>query len=424
MKYSIHTLWLPALAVFAAACADSPSGPTGAAADASASASREAPPHAGGPVRTATLAQALSQDAGSYAVRHNVSLVEAVRRLEAQGDQGETVSLLRAANPDRFAGLWLEHAPEFRLIVRLVGNDPAGPEFQAAAAGSPTPVVFVTGAAATESQVLGRIQASMHRFRAVFPEMMGTDHDVRNGEIVLTVFAKGARGQSAQARGAALTRQVGHPVRVQVVEARERNQHTRGGAHLSTCTSGFVVANSAGTRGVTTAAHCGNTQTYFEYAGENYPATFVAERLDADEDVQWHTTTHDEYPEFYADLTTTARVLTGRRLRSSTAVGNTVCHRGKTTGYSCGSVESTTYQPTFAGACGSVACAATYIKVSGPDLRCDGGDSGGPWFNGQTAFGTHKTGASSGPGTGQCSFATYMSTDYLTGLGVSLVYGT
>lgn len=34
-----------------------------------------------------------------------------------------------------------------------------------------------------------------------------------------------------------------------------------GGLPLSTCTSGFAVRNSAGTRGILTAGHCGNSQS-------------------------------------------------------------------------------------------------------------------------------------------------------------------
>lgn len=415
MKRTFHTgCLLSALVVLAGGCGDAALVTPG---------NEGAREEAGAPVRRATLAEALEQDARSYSAQFGVPLEEAVRRLRAQEHQAEAITRLREANPGRFAGLWVEHKPVFRIVVRLAGRSPAGSEFHRAAAGSRTPVSFVTGAAATEEEVLGRIRSSLPRFMAELPELMGTDMDVRTGDIVLVVFAPGAAGEAAREKGARLGREIGHPVRVQVVDVPETNSHTRGGAHLSTCTSGFVVANSAGTRGVLTAGHCGSTQTYFEYGGVSYPATFVAERFDADEDVQWHTTEHDEYPEFYADLTTTPRVLTGRRLRSSTAVGNTVCHRGMSSGYSCGSVESTTYQPTFAGACNGVACTATYIKVSGPNLKCYSGDSGGPWFNGQTAFGIHKSDASSGPALGQCSYGVYMSTDYLTGLGLSLVYG-
>ncbi|HYW09048.1 MAG TPA: S1 family peptidase [Longimicrobium sp.] len=397
-----------AVALLVTACGDAPTTPAGGSQPAAS------------PAR-ATLQESLEQDARSYAAEYNVSIGEAVRRLRVQEQQGETVARLREANPGRFAGLWLEHQPEFRLVVRLAGNAPAGPEFRSVAAGSPTPVAFVTGAATTEAQVLDRIQKSGPRFRAVFQGLAGTDHDVRNGDIVLSVHEKGASGQSVRARSAALTRQVGHPVRVQLLDTPLRRQDVRGGANLSTCTSGFVVANSAGTRGVTTASHCGNTQSYFEFSGTSYAMTFVAERDDADEDVQWHTTAQAEVPQFYADLTTSARVLTGRRLRSSTAVGNTACHRGKTTGYSCGAVSSTTYQPTYS--CGGTTCSATYISVTGANLACAGGDSGGPWFNGQTAFGLHVAGSSSGTAPGQCALAVYMSTDLLANLGVSLVYG-
>jgi hypothetical protein len=375
-------------------------------------------------VRIQTADEAVQAEARAYAGLHNVAAAEAARRIRAEQQAGDVIGRLRAANRARFAGLWIEHQPSFRIVVRLAGDAPAGPDFQAATQGSVIPVAFVIGAAATQDQVLGRIEASLPQFKATIPTLMATDMDVRTGEIVLFVHAVGAAGEAARAQGAELARQVGHPVRVELLAVPEQDQHTRGGANVSSgCTTGFVVQNGAGTQGVTTAAHCDNTQTYQEFGGESYAITYEAGRLDADHDVQWHTTTHTEYPEFYADLTTSARTLTGRRYRSSTAVGNTVCHRGNGTGYSCGSVASTTHQPTYAGACGSQTCNAVYIRVSGADLLCYGGDSGGPWFNGQTAFGVHKSGASSGTARGNCSYAVYMSTDYLSGLGVSLVYG-
>lgn len=387
-------------------------------------AQQEAPPHQGPPVRIATAAEALQQDGRSYATEFNVGIDEAVRRLRAQEQQGDVIARLRDANRSRFAGLWIEHQPTFRVVVRLTGDAPASPEFETAAAGSPIPVAFVTNATATESQVLAKIRESLPLFKAALPALMGTDMDVKTGDIVLTVYAVGAAGEAAKAKGAELGRQIGHPVRIELVGAPERDLHTRGGANMSACTSGFVVANSAGTRGIATAGHCGDMQTYYEFGtGVSYAADWMNELRDGNTDVQWHTTTHDEYPEFYADLTTTARVLTGRRYRSSTAVGNTVCHRGMGTGYSCGSVASTTYQPTYAGACGNVTCNSVWIKVTGPNLACGYDDSGGPWFNGQTAFGVSKGGVSSGSAPGQCSYATYMSTDFLSGLGVSLVYG-
>jgi len=363
------------------------------------------------------------QDARSYADEFGVSEEEALRRLRAQEQMSKVTDLLKRATKQRFAGLWIDHVPEFQLIVRLVGDKPVPPGLRNAVRRAPIPVVFRTGAAATQAKVLEKIRSSVPWMLTELPDMTGTDMDVKTGDVVLFVYAVGAAGEEAKAKGPKIAQRLGHPVRVELIDAPEQDANVRGGANLSTCTSGFVVANSAGTRGILTAAHCGNTQTYSGFDGTTTATTFVSEILDADQDVQWHTTPLTEVPEFYADLTTTARTLTGRRLYSSTAVGNTVCHRGKTTGYSCGSVESTTHQPTYAGACGSVACASTYIRVSGPNLACFDGDSGGPWFNGQTAFGIMKSASFTGTAPGQCNFGTYMSTDYISGLGVSLVYG-
>jgi len=370
-----------------------------------------------------TPSQSLLLDARSYAAEFNVGVDEGLRRLRIQQSLGDVIELLQRATRQRFAGLWIEHQPEFRLVVRLVGDAPAPRGLGAAVAGSPIPIVFQTGAAATQAELLAKIHSSLPQLQAALPDMAGTDVDVRTGDIVLTVYAVGAAGEAAQAKAPDLTRQLGHPVRIALIDAPVEDGHTRGGANITGCTSGFVVADSAGTRGVLTAGHCDDAQTYNEFGGVSYAMTFVSEIRDADQDVQWHTTPHDEYPEFYADSTTTPRILTGRRLRSSTAPGDAVCHRGLTTGYSCGTVQSTTYQPTYTNACNGFTCSSTWITVTGPNLACYPGDSGGPWFNGQTAFGILKGTSQTGTAQGQCNFAIYMSTDYISGLGVSLVYG-
>jgi hypothetical protein len=247
--------------------------------------------------------------------------------------------------------------------------------------------------------------------------------DVRTGDIVLYVHATGVAGEAARTQGTELARQIGHPVRIQLLDARARDGNVRGGANLSNCTTGFVVQNGSGTRGVLTAGHCPDAQTYSGFDGTTTAMSWVSEIRDADQDVQWHTTALTEVPEFYADLTTSARVLTGRRYRTSTAPGDAVCHRGKATGYSCGTVQSITYQPMYTDACPGTTCSAVWISVAGPNLKCYPGDSGGAWFNGQTAFGIYKGQTSSGTAVGNCTLAWYMSTDFISGLGVSLLYG-
>jgi hypothetical protein len=109
-------------------------------------------------------------------------------------------------------------------------------------------------------------------------------------------------------------------------------------------------------------------------------------------------------------------VPSAQRRRESTRAGDVVCHRGERTGYSCGEVELVDYAPPGA-LCGGP-CAPDWVTVAGAD--CGGGDSGGPVFSGDVAFGIMKGGT--WDRAGKCRFYYYMSLDYLP-QGWSLVTG-
>ena len=61
--------------------------------------------------------EALLSDAQSYAADFGVGLDEAVRRLGLQDQIGELNAELAAKERDTFAGLWLEHTPQFQVVV-------------------------------------------------------------------------------------------------------------------------------------------------------------------------------------------------------------------------------------------------------------------------------------------------------------------
>jgi len=63
--------------------------------------------------------EALLQDAQQYAQDMGVDLDEAVRRLQSQDDIGRLNATLTANERETFAGLWVEHQPDFRVIVRF-----------------------------------------------------------------------------------------------------------------------------------------------------------------------------------------------------------------------------------------------------------------------------------------------------------------
>ena len=60
---------------------------------------------------------ALAFDAQSYATEWEISLKEAIRRLDLQGPAGELNAALEANESKTFGGLWLQHGPEFRVIA-------------------------------------------------------------------------------------------------------------------------------------------------------------------------------------------------------------------------------------------------------------------------------------------------------------------
>jgi len=92
---------------------------------------------------------------------------------------------------------------------------------------------------------------------------------------------------------------------------------------------------------------------------------------------------------------------------AGTRAGEFVCHYGESSGYSCATVELTDYAPP-GGLCGGP-CSPTWVTVKGP--ACITGDSGGPVFSGNVAFGIAK--GINRDEAGRCLFYYYMSTDYL-----------
>ena len=76
---------------------------------------------------TALLAGCLAswRDANEYARQFEVSLSEAAQRLRYQDQIGELAETLATNEPDTYAGLWIEHEPAYRIVVRFT-RDPEG----------------------------------------------------------------------------------------------------------------------------------------------------------------------------------------------------------------------------------------------------------------------------------------------------------
>ncbi|HEX5869528.1 MAG TPA: S1 family peptidase, partial [Longimicrobium sp.] len=242
----------------------------------------------------------------------------------------------------------------------------------------------------TLQQLERRLEASYHRVRgAGIPSAGQVDVRANRAEVHVQ------RGRSAAARGV-LGEADASVVEVDHLPQEEISMY--GGLSITGCTSGFTVRNSAGTRGVSTAGHCGNSQTLGGVA-----LTFRGEAYSGSYDVQWHNASGHTYPNTIK-VSTGTRAITATRSRTSQTVGSQVCKQGRTTGYTCGTISTISY-------CASGAC--TWVRVAGNGVNLsEGGDSGGPWFSGNTAYGSHTYGIGND--------SAYMPVNYFSGISVTI----
>ena len=367
------------------------------------------------PARVQTPGEALAQDAAGYAARYGLGADQAVARLRALQASAALTDRIRDTFRARLVGVSIDHAPELRIVVLLTGTSPVV-ETSIAVEGVVVPIVFRTGATTTGDDVIRAMLQRAPQLNALLPNNRGMGLDARTGELVMLVRAGDAARLdlgSIRARAEALT---GVKVRFDVADREVANLALAGGARivgrhadgkLYACTTGFAVTD--GTRsGMATAAHCPDDVVYQDPDGGTVPLAFAGQWGARTQDVQVNVSAVPQKPLFYADRRVgSLRTLTGARSRLSTRAGEWLCHYGESSGYSCAEVELTQFAPPGL-LCGG-ACAPTWVTVRTSD--CRSGDSGGPVFSGDIAFGITKGG--SGGRNSRCNFYFYMSTDFL-----------
>jgi hypothetical protein len=363
--------------------------------------------------RVETPDEAFAEDSAQYAGQFRVSPEEGFRRLKAQQESVAATDGIAREFSARLAGISIEHAPQYRIVILLTGFDPVADRVAAG-----VPVVFKTGAKATHEQAIAAMRRHLIDFRSDLPGARGAGYDQRTGEVVLLVTPADASRLGIETIRRRAEQIGGVPVRVAVNELNESNMNVDGGGRVeglnlltnrrNRCTTGFVVTNGE-TNAITTAAHCPDQLTYVDRDGGLSPTLpMIGSWGAAYRDVQINGSSSSPDPSFYADrgAGSLRNVRTWRNV-ASTRAGDFVCHYGESSGYSCATVELTDYAPPGA-LCGGP-CSPTWVTVRGPS--CIPGDSGGPVFSGDVAFGIAK--GINRDDSGRCLFYYYMSTDYL-----------
>jgi hypothetical protein len=388
---------------------------------------------------------------------------EAARsRMNVEAHAAPIVERIRTQYADRLAGIYIEHQPIHRLVVRLTGFDAVQPDFYQFDNGrlgvDQLVVDYRVGAEHRFADLQKRFEAGFAGLQQRLPGLQSGYVDERTGRIVLEVVSdrpESATGQreTAGSRMAAANRVAqqqladnyfGVATRVvpmgrivnQAIQGSGNLDFVQGGAKLF-CTGGFTVRTTTMpvTYGTLTAGHCqadSGIYNYQEAAGGTTTATLthVARRFNAATDVGWSmisTTPSDATNQFYAGSALGGWQTQGTPLsKAGTTVGDTLCHYGRTTTTgSCGTVASTAYNPGsicgpgLAPYTGTSACSAVYVAVD--NVACAAMDSGGPWYaitllNKYRPAGVHKAG-NTRTGTGRC---VYSSTDDIFGAPLNL----
>lgn len=362
---------------------------------------------AAGPDETTSAGEpgeALVADATWYADRHGVSLDEAIRRLRLQTAIGDLDAALAQKLPEIFAGLWIEHAPEY--TVRALFTDPAAGR---------RAVQRRAGRALAVPIRVGSARWSLAELEALQNDAMGAVHhlgvrhdsdiDVEGNRVVIYVEDRAALDRAIARSGLRL------PGAVEVEPVRRLSTpdaNILGGAGLRLCSGGFTVRSfGVGELGTTTAAHCDNFQTW-GFGGPVLPLR--NEDQQGHQDVQWHAAPCGCTVTNELDSGIGIRRVTGTRARNSQALGSLVCKNGRVSGRTCGDISSRWISPSYV-----AGSRATFIRVDGDgDQLAVDGDSGAPWFVEDLAYGIHSGSFDNGD-------AVYMAVEYMASIGVTVL---
>lgn len=224
--------------------------------------------------------------------------------------------------------------------------------------------------------------------------VQGVYADVAVESLVLQTTQDPSTQAPAQRRGldgtSALNALSGVPVTIEnLSEPGGDDAVIRGGVALNGCTAGFA-AKQGSYVGFYTASHCGSSRSYWANTAGSGAAAGTSTRRNyvhnANADIAFHSISGNTAAAQLFGSSSTTAVAVGSA--ADVAQGTTVCSRGRTSGYRCGTIASIAYKPTWSGACNGQTCSSLFVSVNATSA---GGDSGGPWFvSGNRPIGINK----------------------------------
>jgi len=321
-------------------------------------------------------------EAQVYATDFGTTQEEAIRRLKLQNKVGKLDEQLTNNESQTFAGLWIQHEPTFAVIAKFTkdGENTIQPYIT----GGDLEDLVQVGTAVNTLSALEQAQAAS--IESVKSTDARTNSRVNVPENRVEILTLDKTDLESKLNEAAVTL----PGSVEIIEVpklAEPATDIYGGLAGTRCTFGFSVEDTNGTKGVTTAGHCDDSQSY-----SGNTLTFEDESYGGSGEVQWHTApglTVENKIKIRRSGTT--KDITGTVERDNQSIAAYVCKYGEVTHHGCGQIVSKTFQPDESDLpCPGCDWNATFIEVraSAGQRLAKKGDSGGPFYVGGNAWGT------------------------------------
>lgn len=311
-----------------------------------------------------------------WASQNESSLVEAVRQFSGQMEFMRLANALEASRPELFVEAeWIAGAEPYG-VVRIVGDPVA--ELAESFTQTKADVRLESGYRLSSREFDEFLEAAYRSIAA----LVGGSNVTASGspstatiEILVNDEAQLALETAVETVEKSVPSDVRFTITYSPFAQDAGAEGIVGGRQWGQCTAGFSVRRGT-VYGMTTANHCSSVGGSTAYQGTAMSAPTAPIALSVSSgDIKWRRTVSTVAdPRFQA-------VTGGYRLVSATlnpVVGTAICKYGVTTGQTCSTVASTSL------------CANDYCGLSrvSADIS-EPGDSGGPWFFGNTAMGIH-----------------------------------
>lgn len=314
-------------------------------------------------VPVASSEQVLADSAAIYALTVGVDVREAMFRLVLQDSIGNLEATLAEKEAVIYAGLQVQHQPDFRIIVHLtkVDEEIMTPYLTDAILGE---LIELREATFTIKELeLARAEAAevVDKFGIRFSSGISVSDNIAE----LYVLDEDQLTNAMHNMNSEL------PLGVRIVHVDELPEDVidiYGGLALSQCTSGFSVRKaSTGDKGVTTAGHCPDGLYW-----NGYYLSWMGGTTGGVYDIQWNRADSPLNARNLVWTGTYAMAIYFVKFRANQYVGEYVCKYGKNTGFACGFIQDKNFD-------------GVNVRVN---VNVEEGDSGGPWFQNNVAYGT------------------------------------